>query len=322
MKRTTLVSGPPGSGKTTGYIENLAKTTDKMIYVLEPVQSIVREKKQGLELVKDAFITNANIEFINYAEGFSDKFYHKGHREDIIIIDEAHTLFFTDYRNFDIKRIEDFLELYDEVIFMTATPHILEIYLRGKGIDYEKIVYKQRLRREEISIRIIPTKFFTFLEEGVSEKYDIIISNNILNIKKLEIELEEKLDDFTFIYSYNNESNNLLFQKRELEQNQWIGTCALGQGLNKKTSIEPGIGRVLMDGNTFNQVPDAVKAKYQKSPGTREHKTVLYTTLAENLIQTDRFRADLDLDIDLVMDMELDEMDFLADILRTYIKGI
>mgnify|MGYP002685468237 FL=1 len=67
-----LISGPPGSGKTTKFIESIARGTTSTVWVLEPVQKIVNEKTENLQLVEDGVIINNNIEYINYAAALID----------------------------------------------------------------------------------------------------------------------------------------------------------------------------------------------------------------------------------------------------------
>ena len=311
MNKPILVTGPPGSGKTTRFIEKLSnENSGCKIWVLEPVKKIVDMKNSDLQIVKDGEIDfdTINIKYINYAEGFSTAFYNKVGKSDFLVIDEAHTLFFTAFRKFDIKNIDEVLSLFHNVIFMTATPEILELYLKGKNVDYNTIAYNQRLERKKIQINFYPTKLFPFLTTHEETDYDIIATNNVKNLKKLEYKLGLQAEEFTFIYSVYNENNNLLFREPKFKDSKWIGTCALGQGIDKFITLKDKEGSVLFDGNSFKQVPDSVKDKYLKNPDDKGYYFALFKSMAENIIQTDRFRVDLDvLKIDILLDLEIDD---------------
>ena len=315
-----LISGPPGSGKTTKFIESIARGTTSTVWVLEPVQKIVNEKTENLQLVEDGVIINNNIEYINYAAALIDNFYlHTFKENDIMIIDEAHLLFFTEYRRFQIKSVKEILELFPKTVFISATPEILEIYLKGNHIEYFKQEFEQRLERKKIVVNFIPTKFFKFLNQERLKNYDIIISDNIKNLKKLE---EEIKDDFSLIYSYYNENNNLFFPRRTIKDNQWLGTCAMGQGIDKFKTLIPGKAKVLFDGNTFKRVPDSAAAFYKNNFNIDYYK-VMFKCLVESMIQTDRFRVDLEiLEIDLLLDLELDNIEILKKEIISYFGNV
>jgi hypothetical protein len=315
-----LVSGPPGSGKTTKFIESIARGTLGTVWVLEPVQKIVGEKSENLQLVKDGIIINNNIRYINYAAAFVDNFYVRTFKEkDIFVIDEAHLLFFTEFRKFQIKTVKEILELFKRVVFITATPEILEIYLKGNGIEYFKQEFEQRLERKKIVINFIPTKFFSYINPERVGSYDIIISDNIKNLKKLE---EETKDKFSLIYSYFNENNNLMFKRKEIRDVQWIGTCAMGQGIDKFNTLNPNQAKVLFDGNTFKRVPDTATKFYRDNINENYYK-VMFKCLTESIIQTDRFRIDLDvLHIDLLLDLDLEHLEKLKNSIQEYFQNV
>lgn len=328
MNFPLLIVGPPGSGKTTRFIEELSTSTSGKIAVLEPVQKIVQQKQQNIKNVDEkGLIINDNIKYINYAQGLSTKFFLESlsqlSKDDIIVVDEAHTIFFTEFRNFDVKNIDEIIELYkDKLVFITATPYILELYLQYKNIQYDKVEYPQRLSRKQIKINIIPTKFANYITPNKLYNYDITLVNNIKTLKKLETLVGKENREFSFIYSYYNEINNLLFEREIINDNKWIGTNSLGQGIDKFVTIKQKYGKILFDGNNYEQVPDIARKYYDNDLNKDDrYYNAVFKCMAQNIIQTDRFRVDLDsMEIDVIYDIELKRTEMFKEILEEQFK--
>lgn len=327
MKKITVITGAPGAGKTTRFIEGYAKKyPDKKVWVAEPVQTIVEEKRQSLEILKDGELVNLNIEFINYSRAFSNDFW-KEAKNDILIVDEVQNIFFSGYRNLDIGTLDEVCKLWNEEVFLiTATPKILEIYLRGFGISYNLRDYGMRLERKKIRVNIIPVRFFQFLNSENISGYDIISTNSIRNLKKIEkYFLPEDRSGYSFIYSNNSESNILLFGRREFKDDRWIGTISLGQGINKWNTLTERQGRILFDGNSFGDMPDFVRDKFRskRSRGLESYKRVVSISMIESLIQLDRFRNDLDiLETDFLLNVDLEEIPLVKGLLEEYLREV
>lgn len=324
--KTTIVIGPPGSGKTTGFNFKLSDIIRKEygfknvnIWVLEPIRKIVEFKQKELDKLPEK---KYNIKYINHAVGLSSDFYVRKQRpNDFIVLDEAHLLFTSEYRDFDVKTLKELFELYGgRLILMTATPKILESYLRYYKIDYRVVKFDGRLKRPKININLIPTRLSKFLNINKLDDYDIIVTNNIKNLKKIEYLKDHS--DHSYIFSTFAEANNMLFNEQKIKDNIWVGTCAMAQGIDKYKTLTPGVGRVLFDANTFKGIPDIIKDKYE-SEQDEGYKLTSFYCMAEHIIQSDRFRVDLnELNIDVILDEKLKHHDNFKEIVVDYINSV
>lgn len=324
--KVTIVIGPPGSGKTTGFNFKLSDIISKEygfknvnIWVLEPIRKIVEFKQKELDEIPEK---RYNIKYINHAVGLSSDFYiRKQKPNDFIVLDEAHLLFTSEYRDFDVKTLKELFELYGgRLILMTATPKILESYLRYYQIDYKTVKFAGRLKRPKINIKLIPTRLSKYLTVNKLDDYDIVVTNNIKNLKKIEYLKDH--NNHSYIFSTFAEANNMLFNEQKIKDNIWVGTCAMAQGIDKFCTLKAGVGRVLFDANTFKGIPDIIKKKYD-SEQSKGYKLTSFYCMAEHIIQSDRFRLDLDeLNIDVILDEELEHHDNFRDIVIEYINSV
>lgn len=311
-----LITGPPGCGKTTSYVNSLSSEFfGKTIWVAEPFQSIVRDKS--------AKNSSVFIEFVNWADAFREGGIEEFRDGDILVVDEPQILWTSEYRGFHYDTPAKIYEKYKNVVFISATyKRILsELYGLENNVAVHRV--EKRLERKAIRIRIWDGYVKSFLTEENIGDYSIININNAKQLYSIAKYFNENdISDSVLVRSSHRELNNFIFSQGYTDEvwnpgasykEVFIGTVALGQGVDKDIVGIRGdrVERILFDANSY---------KLEDVP-----KISLYEYIAENIIQGDRYRYDTDIEIDVIYkrDERTDErLGWLQMEIESYVKEV
>jgi hypothetical protein len=344
-----LITGAPGCGKTTRIVEKLSEEfNDKIIWVAEPYQSIVYDKSKKNK--------NSRVRFINWAtalgDGSMDGFnYGKPDdlidHSDILVMDEVHLLYSSEYRGFFENNIKTLKQTYNNLILITATPNEVINEINELRQPCEHVHVQPRLKRNEIKINLYDTHISKFLNSVNIRVYSILNVNNVKQLysigKHWKNEVAMPLGNSVLIRSYFSEINNFMFSQRHIEEirdcelvvakDVFLGTVALGQGIDKDlkryTLTDNTVIEKTMDVFLGTEVDEPVEVLEEKllfdANSYKIDKTefALYEYIAQNIIQGDRYRYDANLNIDVLYSLnDKETYDLFIGELKRYVYSV